>query len=53
MIDKIREILEKVENPGEVEWWDSGNYDDAYAIGKDVGRYELAEELLEILNKGS
>lgn len=62
----LRELLESIKQPAfskaeedaEVhgEWidindWAGGNYDDAYLIGVDVGRYELAYEILELLNK--
>lgn len=53
-MEKIREILEKIPKPcgypDDICWWETGNYDDTYEMGIGVGEYQLAVELLDILN---
>lgn len=47
------EILEQHEN-GELEYWDGGNYDDAFEMGVSVGddfkALEIAARLKQIIN---
>lgn len=55
-MDKIKEYLQSVvaKNPegfDGVEWWDSGNYDDAYYIGRDAGVHDFAILLLQMLEE--
>lgn len=48
------EVLEMCEN-GELEYWDSGNFDNAFETGLSVGvdqeALRIAKELQDILNK--
>ncbi len=40
-------------DPADVEYWDTGNFDDTYGMGWDAGEYALAEQLLKKIKDGS
>lgn len=49
-LDAIKELVNAVPKADpDVEYWDSGNYDDAYDCGIVAGRSELAAQIQQIL----
>lgn len=55
-IEKIRDMLddEIIEDfDFELEYWDSGNYDDCFYYGQESGAQAMLRRIREILNDGA
>ncbi len=52
LLNKIKELTEEYdEDFHEGEYWDSGNFDDCFALGQTSGRNEVYKELKDIIEE--